>query len=569
MNDSFDLQHFYYGKLFPEAHDPSGFTIIARVRELTPEQALRHQRFVQPGSYAGMGVKKLHFGLSFLQYDDQTFLASAYYPASRKDRGVHPDYHCVIVPAAIVYAMGSLRLLEALAPHFERDLEERRVFQKETLLAPLRLEVPQECQLETYHSALDLLPGVDADLIGSLLSIVLEERFVQVIDIPEEATLGNQPLDFVKGLTALLPPQMQYILTFATDVFDASSFRSARLKMAYPDPLVKKNESDITLVWGSGMPRRQITETYAMLLEHTWRQDLAQAASIVHEVTDRLNRAPDLLANPQGAVEIASQTIQTLNSIEYGTASAGHILDILVQDTTLMSEEQNRLIQYAMQLAPKEIAAIAETLLDTLDYRPHLVRLAEATSPIVKQYLCTLSVAQLKERLVGWEYLLAEGDESLCIALGAMQLGYLLQERPRSFDNQSLFRLAHICLQSSPDPLALEFLEKASPAQQADTDLARNIADTVFQWGIDLNWKDSLLANAMGRLYLFGWKELDEGAVLGLLQLAQQPDIEKGILGEALNWILESSNNQERIRLLQRLVTVMQTKDKQDATRAK
>jgi hypothetical protein len=222
-----------------------------------------------------------------------------------------------------------------------------------------------------------------------------------------------------------------------------------------------------------------------------------------------------------------------------------------------------------MRLDARDIAAIAETLLDAQDYRPHLVRLAEVISPIVKQYLCTLGAAKLKEHLSIWEYMLAEGDESLRAALGAMQPGTLLQERPRSFDNQSLFRLAHICLQITPDPLALEFLEKASPDQQDDVDLARNIADVVFQWGIELKWQDSQLVNAMGRLYLSGWKELNEGEVLGLLQLVQQPDIEKGILGEILGWILRSSDNQERARLLQRLAEIMQTKGKQDAARTK
>lgn len=569
MNDSFELQHFYHGKLFPEGHDPSGFTITARVRDLAPEQALQYQRFAQPGSYAGMGVEKLHFGLSFLQYDEQIFLISAYYPASRKDRGIHPDYHCVIVPSSVVYAVGSLRLLEASAPHFEHDLEERKVFEKETILAPLLLEIPQECHLEAYHNALALLPGVNAELIGPLLSMILDGPALQIIDAPNDAALGVQRLDFVKGLTALLPQQMQPMLTFATDVFDASAFRSARLKIVYPDPLVKKNESDITLNWGKGRPKRLTTGSYAILIAQTWRKDPTQAAGMVHEMTGRLARVPDLLADPQGAAEIASQTIQALHGIDDGTTSAEHILNVLVQDATLTRDEQDGLVHYAMRLGARDIGAMAETLLDAPDYRPHLVRLAEVISPMVKQYLCALGAAQLKERLASWEYLLAEGDESLYAALGATQLGTLLQEQPCSFDNQSLFRLAHVCLQITSDSLALEFLEKASPDQQDDVDLARSIANVVFQWGVELKWQDSLLVNVMGRLYLFGWKELSEDDVLGLLQLVQKPDIEKGILNIVFSWILETANNQERIRLLQRLVTVLQTPSKQDPTRTK
>lgn len=388
MSSTYQLEHFYHGKLFPVDEKPSGFTITANSVGCSVERAQAYFHHVQPGSYAGIKIDDLQPSLSYLRFDEETYLFSTFYRASRKDRGTHPDYHCVVVPADVLGQTTPHTLMVALIEQvFESDWESAPVYEEETRLNPIDVTLPDVAREDAeLIEELKAVPGVTEQAMTYMLSAVIEQSLVVVP--PKDGFNTQQSLSLVQGISALLPPWVRYVITYSTTVFDAASYQSAQIKLTYNHPLVKKGEPDWIFEWGGTPPARK-EHPYAYLVRKRWDQPADELSHHINDLDQYVRRSYDSTKNITDSLGIVARSRVLLENITEGKPVRNYdVLLALASDISFTELEVQSLVDYLSASAQQaEFHDTIRLLIEDARYQPAVLYWGGYFAPLYHRLL--------------------------------------------------------------------------------------------------------------------------------------------------------------------------------------
>jgi hypothetical protein len=569
-SSSLRLEHFYHGKLVEEGRTIGGFGVTAHSTGLPADQASAYFTRANLGSFSGIGIDKLVYGVGFVQAGEDNYLLTHVYPARHRDRGhPYPDYHCIILPASVVEGLRGA-IFSLITTVLPRDRDKQPFFDRiadslEPVIRPLPPLPTRDQELELLLELYGMVS--EAEKISQIVSSLLGKHELVVDEAPLTSLEGSARLRLAQALTYLLPPSARHHLTFATEVFDGAAFH-ARLKMLYASPYAKHSMADYRYTWNQRVDyEAHPRHLYANQVGYFWEQAavtgpdaaLRDLLNFIHasiEPRHAANRAGRTIPTALG---VAAESVALADAIERGEPDAGLLLQGLLDDRSLSPEQRIHYRSELIRCAERgQAETVALTLLDPAYTPADMEAWQDVLTAVFKRHVDGLikqdpSLADLASFFTEIYGRLEHGGEAYVRRVETLHRIHTISgwQAVCGPSDRALMALIRLLLTVGEIDQGLVMLDSITTDRIESTPwLVRDVGRQVYDVVQGQGWQGTLSNRQLAKLWAAGGIDLGEEEFFYLLLAVTDRRVQTALLERVFVDILAKHDNAERARLL-------------------
>lgn len=370
----FALQRFYFG-VFTSDQKP---TILARTADLTGDQVAEVLQIarIEPPPAATDG-SKMPAAVGLFRGEVARYVFAV---ARINADGLPQILYLLIDSVPMSWLGGNLQPFKGLA------FSEMPAFTKPTGIRPLSLDDPHPADADMEYDAVQsLLLGCQDKMkvVEGLLAAFIQDKTVAIVNAPTDL---EQRLQFVEGLTSLVPLPARVIATFATNV---SRQETSTAQIQFLAPGVKP-QSDVVFDWETAAltPTKIERHDYARYMVSQLRLDPESALQQTREFSRTTSWRAIRRDNLSSALHWVARRARVDSAVKSGLAADRETVAAVLREDPTLTEELR--IAYTRHLLSVTLA-LEEW--DTADIIPGI---AAGHEPVAKAV-----VEQLKETATG------------------------------------------------------------------------------------------------------------------------------------------------------------------------